>query len=90
MDELLKALAEAIRQGTTFAMPALVGYYVVRTIEALMFPVTMISVVFIAGRTVRAGMNIYHEKNAALWETRRQAHDAKRALYTTKRTTEAT
>ena len=68
MDELLKALAEAVRQGSALAMPALVGYYGVRIAEAVMVPVGFIGVALIASRTVLAGMTIYHNKGVALCE----------------------
>ena len=35
MDELLKALAKAVETGSALALPALVGYYLVRALEAL-------------------------------------------------------
>jgi len=62
MDALLTALAEAVRTGSSYAMPALIGYYIVRVVEAAAVPVTFIGMAWIAGRTVRAGMTIYHEK----------------------------
>ena len=73
MDELLKALADAVRSGTAYAMPALIGYYVVRVLEAAMFPLGLAWLAAIAGRTIRAGMTIYHEKNTAIWEAKRAA-----------------
>lgn len=50
MDELLKALAEAIRQGTALAMPALVGYYAVQVMQTL---IPCITVVLVARQIVR-------------------------------------
>lgn len=38
MDELLKALTELIRSGSSIAYPALMGYYVVRSVESLIYP----------------------------------------------------
>ena len=85
MDELLKALADAVRSGTAYAMPALVGYYLVRVVEALVFPAAFIGVATIAGRTIRAGMTIYHEKNKAIWEARRAAWEAEMDVVRAKR-----
>lgn len=44
MDELAKALAEAIKAGSALAPSALIGYYLVRIVEALA-PVLGVTVV---------------------------------------------
>ena len=76
MDDLLKALADAIRAGTAFAMPALVGYYVVRVVEAITPMISLLGVAWAAKVTIIKGMLVYHEKNANLWIERRKAHEA--------------
>jgi hypothetical protein len=38
MDELLKALAEAVKAGTSMAMPALIGYFAMRVLELASVP----------------------------------------------------
>lgn len=53
MEELGKALAEAIRAGAAVAPQALWGYYAIRVIEALTIPLTFMGVVAIITRTVR-------------------------------------
>lgn len=53
MDELVKAIAEAVRAGTAAAFPALVGYYILRGIEALV-PIGVVAAFVVpVGRTVR-------------------------------------
>lgn len=52
MDELAKALAEAIRNGSTLAPYALYGYYMVRVIEALVAPIAFIMTAVIASRVI--------------------------------------
>ena len=90
MDDLLNALADAVRTGSAYAMPALIGYYVVRVVEAVAIPVMFVGIFTIAGRTVRAGMTIYHEKNIAvseakrdMWRAEHDAIDAQRKPYIT-------
>ena len=39
MEQLLIALAEAIKAGSELAYPALMGYYTVKIVEALIFPI---------------------------------------------------
>lgn len=41
MDELLKALAEAVKMGSALAYPALVGYYITSVLGTLL-PCTMV------------------------------------------------
>lgn len=52
MDELLFALADAVRTGTAHAMPALVGFYVVRVLEAAMVPAGFVGVAIAITRCV--------------------------------------
>jgi hypothetical protein len=52
MDELLKALAEAVRTGSAMAAPAIYGYYAVRIVEALCLPITAAIVVGLITRCV--------------------------------------
>ena len=49
MDELTKALAEAIRAGVTIAPTVFVGYYAVRVVEAIAPPLGFIGVAGIVG-----------------------------------------
>ena len=76
MDKLLEALTEAVRLGTAYAMPALVGYYVVRVTEVLIPALAAVIAISIIGRTIRVGMTLYYEKSKALWDA---YHDAYRA-----------
>lgn len=52
MDELLKALTELIRSGSQLAYPALMGYYTVRIIDTLMYPMCWGIVAFTLLRVV--------------------------------------
>ena len=53
MEELGKALAEAIRAGSAFAPSAVFGYYLVRAFEAFIFPLGVFGVAMTAGYTIR-------------------------------------
>ncbi|HEY2979919.1 MAG TPA: hypothetical protein VGJ22_01955 [Anaerolineales bacterium] len=60
MDELLKALAEAVRTGSAMAAPAIYGYYAVRIIEALCIPLGLgIVAALITRCVVRTNQIIY-------------------------------
>lgn len=61
MDKLAEALVEAIKAGTHLAMPALVGYYVVRVVDSISAPLAFVGFVTIVGRTVIKGMQTYYE-----------------------------
>ena len=61
MEELAKALAEAIRTGSTMAPSALLGYYAVRIAETFSFPLGFVGVATIAGYTVRRCVLRYAE-----------------------------
>ena len=57
MDELAKALAEAIRAGSILAPSVVVGYYGVRVLEALSSAGMALGVVWLVCQTVRFGIN---------------------------------
>lgn len=57
MDKLLKSLAEAVRLGSAFAWPALVGFYIVRIVEAVIIPITFVGLGIVITRCVRYGIN---------------------------------
>lgn len=77
MDELLKALTEAVRAGTTLAQPALIGYYIVRVFEnVLIYPLTWGVVFFGIGRIIRmiiGAVNQFNEDIQELYAYRRGA-----------------
>ena len=82
MDKLLEALADAVRLGSAYAMPALVGHYLVRVAETLMPALAVVMVASIIGRTIRAGMTISHEKSVGVWQVRKEAWAVRGAMYT--------
>jgi hypothetical protein len=53
MDELAKALAEAVRAGSSLAPSALMGYYAVRIIDSASIPIALIGLAVVICRTVR-------------------------------------
>ena len=68
MEELAKALAEAVRVGTAIAPSTIIGYYSVRIAEALAAPAAFVAVAWIIGHTVRRCVLRYadiDEKNPA-------------------------
>ena len=61
MEELAKALAEAIRAGSALAPSVLLGYYAVRVAEAFSVPLGFVGVATIAGYTIRRCVLRYAE-----------------------------
>lgn len=60
MDELLKAITNAVRTGTTLAYPVLVSYFALRALDVLAVPVAFICVV----RSVLTGVKMIQLVNA--------------------------
>ena len=68
MEELAKALAEAVRQGSALAGPALIGYYAVRVVEAFSAPLAFIGFALIAAGVIKQVTKRfwdYYEKEGA-------------------------
>jgi hypothetical protein len=74
VDELAKALAEAIRAGSSLAPSALIGYYAVRIIEALSAPLGFIGVFTITGYTIRKCVLRYADVEEKNNEAKREAN----------------
>ena len=53
MEELAAALAAAIRAGSALAPGALLGYYIVRSLEAVASPLAFVGAVSIISHTIR-------------------------------------
>lgn len=76
MEELAKALAEAVRAGKDITPMALLGYYAVRIIEALATPAGFVCAALIAGQTIRRCVLRYaevDEQRASAGQRRRTA-----------------
>jgi hypothetical protein len=75
MDDLLKALAEAVRTGSAMAAPAIYGYYTVRIFEALCLPITAAIVVGLITRCVVRANQIISVSNVEQTRLRSKPHD---------------
>ena len=60
MEDLLKALVEAVRAGSSLALPAVIGYFLVRVLEALATLAEFLGVTWIISRTILAGIRLTH------------------------------
>ena len=72
MDELAKALAEAIRAGSQLAGPAVVGYYVVRLTEELFTVGGFLGALLIVKSVVLRSLPLATAK----WEARAETYKA--------------
>lgn len=78
MDELLKALTDAIRTGSQLAYPALMGYYTVRVLEVLIPAVATVSAIFIVARMILAAMRLgYARMEQTCREQKQEIYDLK-------------
>lgn len=78
MDELAKALAEAVRAGKEFAYPAIVGYYGVRALEAMTTFGIFATIAVIASRTILKGIALSYEKEIQLEDAKKKTYEARR------------